>query len=152
MIFLSWASGRWTKRTPSAKLMASMRLNLPTPFAKKGPMDRLVRLYYGGSVIEQNGSHFEGMNIKQPVFGSKPSLEEAVRRTRMCWGWSNESVCKVDMMLVLICFSLSLIYVIMPRHPIFYLAMLIIMLKCEMQCLRGSFCMPFMHMFRGSPT
>jgi hypothetical protein len=57
-------------------------------------MDRLVRLHYGGSVVEQSnsGSNFEGMSVKQLIFGGKPSFEELVCRTKDVLGWSNQSI------------------------------------------------------------
>ncbi|XP_015612575.1 uncharacterized protein [Oryza sativa Japonica Group] len=57
-------------------------------------MDRLVRLHYGGSVVEQSnsGSNFEGMSVKQLIFGGKPSFEELVCHTKDVLGWSNQSI------------------------------------------------------------
>lgn len=45
-------------------------------------------------MVEQSnsGSNFEGMSVKQLIFGGKPSFEELVCRTKDVLGWSNQSI------------------------------------------------------------
>ncbi|EEE67572.1 hypothetical protein OsJ_25093 [Oryza sativa Japonica Group] len=39
-----------------------------------------------------SGSNFEGMSVKQLIFGGKPSFEELVCHTKDVLGWSNQSI------------------------------------------------------------
>ncbi len=57
-------------------------------------MDRLVRLHFDGSVVDEStgGSQFEGMSVRQLVFCAKPTFEELISRTKDELDWSDESV------------------------------------------------------------
>ena len=56
-------------------------------------MDRLVRLHYGGCVVDESthGSQFEGMTVRQLVFFAKPTFEELMSRIKheLDWNWAN---------------------------------------------------------------
>ncbi|XP_066164585.1 uncharacterized protein [Oryza sativa Japonica Group] len=57
-------------------------------------MDRLVRLHYGGCVVDESthGSQFEGMTVRQLVFFAKPTFEELMSRIKHELDWNDESV------------------------------------------------------------
>nr|AAN04209.1 Putative retroelement [Oryza sativa Japonica Group]ABG65916.1 transposon protein, putative, Mutator sub-class [Oryza sativa Japonica Group] len=60
-----------------------------------GLMDRLVRVYYGGRVVEPYvGAHveFEDMSLKTILFPTHPTLDELRSRVKEVLGWTEDNV------------------------------------------------------------
>lgn len=58
-------------------------------------MDRLVRVYYGGRVVEPYvGGHveFEDMSLKTILFPTHPTLDELRSRVKEVLGWTEDNV------------------------------------------------------------
>nr|CAD41129.1 OSJNBa0084K20.7 [Oryza sativa Japonica Group]CAE02484.2 OSJNBa0076N16.5 [Oryza sativa Japonica Group] len=82
----SFPSETTKAKWPSCRRLSAKRIG--------AEMDRLVRLHYGGCVVDESthGSQFEGMTVRQLVFFAKPTFEELMSRIKHELDWNDESV------------------------------------------------------------